>query len=193
MDSLGSSVLSGPSSLAPLSPTGVLVASRECSSEPWRRRNLRPLLVGPPLRTLRLRSPLREDALLRQPGRLSDPSPALPLGRISLSGRMSSFDEGSGDETGALVPSGGSGRRQQLVRLRWLEWALAVRENPPSHRVCARATGRRGNRVARARHQGRQLARRRDAGAARLAAAAARPGASHEAGAREGCQASARP
>ena len=52
---------------------------------------------------------------------------------------MSSFDEGSGDETGALVPSGGSGRRQQLVRLLRLEWALAVREHPPlTPRVCAR-------------------------------------------------------
>ena len=52
---------------------------------------------------------------------------------------MSSFDEGSGDETGALVPSGGSGRRQQLVRLRRLEWAFAVREHPPlTPRVCAR-------------------------------------------------------
>jgi len=49
-------------------------------------------------------------------------------GRISLSGRMSSFDEGSGDETGALVPSGGSGRRQQLVdvAIEWPELGIKV-------------------------------------------------------------------
>ncbi|EOD39838.1 hypothetical protein EMIHUDRAFT_454401, partial [Emiliania huxleyi CCMP1516] len=55
-------------------------------------------------------------------------APVASEGRISLSGRMSSFDEGSGDETGALVPSGGSGRRQQLVdvAIEWPELGIKV-------------------------------------------------------------------